>query len=243
MSASTIWAIRMTGGEGAGAPGSASRRVAAPKKPGTHAQSILPYWKIVVPVLIMGLLLGWLAASAATPQYRSTAQAFISFRTTDLSAQSKLQGLNFIQQQMGSYADLVTSPLVLGPVIEKVGLDETPEELADRVEATSSEETVLIDITVTDPRPETASTIADEIAISLGDGVLELERPEGTAQDAVQVTTVRPAPVPEDASAPNSAFLVAIGGALGLSAGVALSVLVAYFGLLQTRSRTREAAR
>lgn len=217
-----------------------SRRDAAANRRWFYVHSVLPYWKIVVPVLIMGLLLGWLAAGAMTSQYRSTAQAFISFRTTDVTAQSKLQGLNFIQQQMGSYADLVTSPLVLEPVIETLGLDEDAEELADQVEASIGEETVLIDITVTDPRPDVAAATADEIANSLGDAVLKLERPEGTAQDAVQVTTVRPARVPTDPSAPNAAFLVAIGGALGLSAGVALAVLAASLGLMQG-SRSREA--
>jgi capsular polysaccharide biosynthesis protein len=170
-------------------------------------------------------MLGSIAVNSMTAQYRSTSQVFVSLQSSDLSPETMLQGLSFTQQQVSSYADIVTSPLVLEPVIENLGLEEEPEELADRVEASSRTDTVLIDITVTDARPATAQRIADEIAVSLGDVIVRLERPVGNDQTPVQVTTVRPALLPEDPSGPNRLFMIAIGGALGLSAGVGLSLL------------------
>lgn len=191
-----------------------------------HLSAVRRHWAIVVSGLFVGLFLGSMAVNLVTPQYRSTAQVFIAFQASDVSPESMLQGLTFTQQQVASYADIVTSPLVLQPVIESLGLEEAPEDLADRVEASARTDTVLVDVTVTDEEPAMAQRIADEIALSLGDAIVGLERPVGTAPAPVQVTTVRPGLLPKEPAVPNRLFIVAVGGALGLSAGVGLSLLI-----------------
>lgn len=213
-------------GEGSAQPGAAgsARHATSSGRPGLYLSGVRRYWVLVVSGLLVGLALGSLAVNSMTPQYRSTAQVFISFQTADVSPEGMLQGLSFTQQQVSSYADIVTSPLVLEPVIDSLGLEEEPEELAQRVEATGRTDTVLIDISVTDVRPVMAQRIADEIAASLGEAIKKLERPVGTTQPPVAITIVRPGLLPEDASGPNLLFIIAVGGALGLSAGVGLSV-------------------
>ena len=41
------------------------------------------------------------------------------------------QGSTFAEKQMSSYAEVATSPRVLAPVIEQLGLRTTPKELAE----------------------------------------------------------------------------------------------------------------
>lgn len=191
-----------------------------------YRAAVARYWAVLLMGLNTGLVLGAIAASTVTPQYQSTAQVFVAFQASEVTPESSLQGLSFTQQQVISYADIVTSPLVLDPVIESLGLDEDASTLSDRVEASTRTDTVLIDISVTDAKPVMAQSIADEISVTLGDVISDLERPSGDARLPVQVTAVQPASLPEDPSAPNGLFIVAIGGAVGLSIGFGLSLLL-----------------
>lgn len=190
-----------------------------------YGDAVKRSWKVIVASLLAGVLLGWLAASLATPYYRATSQVFIAFQSTDNSSVSMLQGASFSQQQVLSYADIVTSPFVLQPVIDELGLDEGPHELAERVEATTRRDTVLIDIAVTDTSPDRAAGTADAIAASLGEFIPRVERPGTSTPSPVHITTVRPAMAPTAPSAPNSVFIVAVGAALGLSLGLGYSFL------------------
>ena len=190
-------------------------------------------WKVILACLQVGILLGWLAASLATPHYQASSQVFIAFQSTDNSPVSMLQGASFSQQQVISYADIVTSPLVLQPVIDDMGLDETPDELAKRVEATTRRDTVLIDIAVTDTDPGRAAGTANAIAASLGEVIPRVERPGTSTPSPVHVTTVRPAMAPTTPSSPNSLFILAVGAAVGLSVGLGYSI----FSLRRTTTR------
>lgn len=203
-----------------------AHRASRNRQPSYYRTAVLRYWTVLLAGLVTGLVLGGIAAASVTPQYRSTSQVFISFQASDVTPESTLQGLSFTQQQVISYADIVASPLVLDPVIDSLGLDEDAVTLAERVEASTRTDTVLIDISVTDEKPAMAQSIADEITLTLGDVIADLERPSGDTRLPVQVTTVQPASVPEGPSAPNGLFIVAIGGAVGLSIGFGLSLLL-----------------
>ncbi len=203
-----------------------AHRATRERQPSYYRTAVLRYWAVLLAGLVAGLVLGGIAAASMTPQYRSTAQVFIAFQASDVTPESTLQGLSFTQQQVVSYAGIVTSPLVLDPVIDSLGLDEDADSLGERVESSTRTDTVLIDISVTDEKPVMAQNIADEISATLGDVIADLERPSGDTRLPVQVTTVQPASLPEDPSAPNSLFIVAIGGAVGLSIGFGLSLLL-----------------
>ncbi len=203
-----------------------AHRASRDRQPSYYRAAVRRYWAVLLAGLVAGLVLGGIAASTVTPQYRSTSQVFVSFQASDVTPQSTLEGLSFTQQQVVSYADIVASPLVLDPVIDSLGLDEDAESLGKRVESSTRTDTVLIDISVTDQQPVMAQNIADEISATLGDVIADLERPSGDTRLPVQVTTVQPASLPEDPSAPNGLFIVAIGGAVGLSIGFGLSLLL-----------------
>ena len=106
---------------------------------------------------------------------------------------------------MSSYAEVATSPRVLTPVIDQLGLRTTPKELAESVEATVPADTVILEIAVTDPDPTRAAQIAnavgDELAKATGD--LSPQKENGTK--AVQATTIAEAEVPDEPSSPKIA--------------------------------------
>jgi capsular exopolysaccharide synthesis family protein len=120
---------------------------------------------------------------------------------------------------MKSYTQLVNSPLVLQPVIDELGLDETLGSLASRTDATSPLDTVLIITSVEDDDPERAASIANAVGARLATVIEDLESPR-RGESPVDVTTVRPATPPAGPVSPRPRLNLALGLLLGLSAGV-----------------------
>ena len=129
-------------------------------------------WILIVAITLAGIAAGALASILATPKYVSSTQLFVSVQSSDASNASDLvQGSSAAQQKVRSYVSVVTSPSVLTPVIEDLGLDMTSSELAGQVSAESPANTVLIDITVEDTDAQRAAAIADAVGTSFSDVV------------------------------------------------------------------------
>ena len=188
---------------------------------------------VLVTVLVTGAAVAM--TLLATPLYSARSQVFVSVRTGDTST-DLVQGASFTQRQVKSYTDLVTSPRVLIPVIEQLDLATTPDELATSISASSPIDTVLINITATNPDPQVASDIANAVAESLSTQVRELEEPED-GESPVEISSVRAATPPPSPSSPKPVRNTALGFLLGLAIGFGLAVLRE---VLDTRVRTAD---
>ena len=129
------------------------------------------------------------------------------------------QGSNFAEKQMSSYAEVATSPRVLAPVIEQLGLRTTPKELSESVEATVPVDTVILEIAATDPRPTRAAEIANAVGQELAKAAGELSPKKEDGTEAVQATTIAEAQVPDKASSPKILQNLGVGLIVGLLAG------------------------
>jgi len=181
-------------------------------------------WPLIAIVTVLAVVVAVAGTLATTRQYTATAQLFVSTQATD-TATELLQGSSFTQQRVRSYASLVGTPRVLDPVIEELGLDQDARELREQVGATVPPETVLIDIAVTDPDPDTAARIANAVAISFGNTVSELEAPAEGQASPVKVSTVEEAVAPTSPSSPDLLRNLALALALGLAGGFGLALL------------------
>lgn len=181
-------------------------------------------WVSVVLCTLLSVGAAIAVSLAMTPQYTASTQLFVSVQggasTSDL-----LQGSNFTRQQVTSYTQLATSPLVLGPVIDEMGMGVRTEELAARMSADSPLNTSLIDISVTDENAVIAAATADRIAQQFKDVISELETPADGDSSAVKVSIVRPAAAPTAPSSPNLKLNVALGLLVGLAIGVGQAIL------------------
>lgn len=195
-------------------------------------------WVTVLIMAIAGLVVAGLASFAMTPTYQATAQVFVSVRGDDTTG-DLAQGNEFTVKQVKSYTELVKSPRVLEPVIEELGLDTSPSALAKQVSAESPLDTVLINITVSNEEPDLAASAADAIADSLATVVSELEGSDDS-ESPVQISTVRPATVPDAPASPNTPLNLAIGLVVGLLCGLGIALLRE---VLDTRVRTQEDVR
>lgn len=192
-------------------------------------------WTIIALVTVVAVGLAALATALATPVYDARAQVYVSISNAG-STNDLLQGSSYTQRQVKSYTALITTPRVLQPVIDDLGLEMTPEDLAGTVSADFPPDTSLINIHARHPEPQMAAEIANELAQSLAGVVDELERPdEGISP--VAISTVREASAPTAPASPQPARNMVLGLLLGLAAGFALAVLRQ---VLDTRVRTAD---
>ncbi len=192
-------------------------------------------WMSVALITAVALGAAVLATLLTTPVFEARSQVFVSVRTSGASTSDLVQGSSFTQKQVKSYTDLVTSPRVLTPVIEHLDLPTTPDELAKSVTSSSPLDTVLINITVTNPDPLVASDVANAVADSLATQVTELEQPSDADVSPVEINTVRTATPPTEPSSPHTVLNMALGLLVGLAAGVGLALLRE---VLDTKVRT-----
>lgn len=148
---------------------------------------------IIIAVTVIVAILGALAASLlTTPLYESSARMFVS-TSGGTSVSETYQGNLFSQQRVASYSELVTSEALAARVLEVLPLGLTPSQLAAKVTASSTPDTVLFDITVTDSSPAQARDIANAMASELTTQVRDLETPEDGGTPSAGVKTFQEA--------------------------------------------------
>jgi capsular exopolysaccharide synthesis family protein len=110
---------------------------------------------------------------------------------------------------------------VLQPVIDRLGLDTTVNDLASRVSATAATSSTAITVTATDSNPGQAARLANAIGDSFTTVVAEeLERPIDSRPSIVRIDTLETAQVPLSPSAPNVRLIILVGALLGLAIGI-----------------------
>lgn len=181
-------------------------------------------WVSILIVALATLAVAAAVTFALTPRYTATTRLFFGVQGAQ-SGSDLAQGSTFAEKQLVSYAQVSTSPLVLGQVVTDLGLDMTPEELATRVEAAAPTDTVILEISVEDVDGARAAQIANAIGQRLSSvaGDLSPERQDGS--QSVRATILAPAQVPTEPSSPNVLRNLAAGLLLGLLLGVGVAIL------------------
>lgn len=182
-------------------------------------------WRLVALCTLLALGGAAGATLMTTPVYSAQAQLFISASSPVSDLNSAYQGGSFTLQRVKSYADIVSTPPVTQPVIDSLGLDVTPQELANRIKATNPLDTVLLEISVSDPDPRLARDITNAVASQFTQVVRRLETPTGGGRPLVKVTLVKAAETPEQPDSPRPTLNLALGLLVGLAIGVGGAVL------------------
>ncbi|WP_194409370.1 polysaccharide biosynthesis tyrosine autokinase [Microbacterium cremeum] len=184
-------------------------------------------WVIILVATLVGVGAGAAWSVTRTPKYEASSTVFVSTQTGSTIGELQ-QGSNFTQSRVQTYAALVSTPLVMNPVIAELDLGTTAGSLASKVSASAAVNTTLITITVTDTDPIEAADIANALAASLTDAVEQIEAveaPDGSQSSPVRLSRVRDALPPLEPSSPNLLLDVAIGGLIGFAVGICVVVL------------------
>lgn len=181
-------------------------------------------WWMVVTGALVGALAALGLSLLQTPQYSSETQLFVS-ATDTVTTSDAFQGSQLSAQRVSSYAQLLTGKRLASRVIDDLDLPQSPAELAGQITATAVTDTVLIDVTVTDPSAEQAQRIAQAVGQQFSLMVSELETPDGA--DAVSPVRVRVTDLPSllpDPSAPQTGRNVLVGLVGGLLVGAVCAI-------------------
>lgn len=196
-------------------------------------------WLLIAGTTVLALLGAIGATLVATPRYESSTQLFVSTQggsdSTDLA-----QGNSFSQQRVKSYAEIASTPAVLGPVIDELGLATTPAQLARSVTADAPLDTVLINIAVRDDSAAQAQRIAAAVGNQFALTIVSLEQPLTGERAAVRATVVKASTVPGAPVTPRVPLNLALGLLVGLALGVGLAILRT---VLDTSVRSEEDVR
>jgi capsular exopolysaccharide synthesis family protein len=189
-----------------------------------YARTVRKRWLLIVVTTVLGAAAAVAISALSQPVYEAQTQLFVSARSASDNLADTAQGGSFTQQRVKSYAQIVTSPTVLQPVIDHLRLNTSTDELAKKVNATAPLDTVLINVSVDDPSPQQAQAVANAIADQVKDVVEALEEPASGGSPPVKVTVVKQADLPDQPVSPRTRLNVALGLLLGLAAGLGLAV-------------------
>ncbi|MFT3877005.1 MAG: polysaccharide biosynthesis tyrosine autokinase [Propioniciclava sp.] len=186
-------------------------------------------------LVLLGGVGSYLYANTLPKLYRS----FSSVMVVPEQGQTTLeivQGSNYVAGIVESYALLATSPYVLQPVIDELGLEETPIQLARSVIVETPLNTTILELAVTAGSPEEARAKNEAVSRSLIKAVSELSPRIGN-QSSVRLTLISPASLPVSHVSPDNRIYALSGGA----AGLVVAVLAAFLReFLRSRPRNSD---
>jgi len=180
-------------------------------------------WTLIAACLLLTLAAAAAITLRATPQYSATAQLFISTPRTE--GIDVYQGSLFSQERVASYADLIKGEDLAQRVVDRLSLDESAGDLSEQISSVVVPETVLLEVTVTDPVPARAKGLAAGVADEFTKFVLELETAPGQRTSPIKATIVDSPTLPTSPVSPQPLRSLGLAAVLGMLLGVGLAIL------------------
>lgn len=119
------------------------------------------WWIVLISFIVGSLVVGLVTGLFITPQYKAKSTIYILGSSNSVIS---VQDLQLGSQLTKDYQELVKKRPVIEGVIKKLKLDMTYEQLRNTVEVSNAQDTRFLEISVTNPDPELAKAIADELA-------------------------------------------------------------------------------
>lgn len=181
------------------------------------------HWLGIVVILVAGVVVagGW---SLLQPRvYTASASGFVAAQgATDLG--TSLVGNQLAQSKVKSYLDIGSWRSVAEYAIRELQLAETPEALVGQVRVTNPANTVILQVSASASTPESARDLAE---VWLRGIVHQVEQIEASSGGSAPVTVIPgdSARLPTAPSSPNTRLNLALGGLIGLAAGLGYALV------------------
>ena len=172
---------------------------------------------IILAALLAGALIaGVYTKLMITPLYSATSTVLVISKETTLTSIADLQ---FGSQLTKDYSMLITSRSVLEEVLDNLGLDMGYGALKGNVSIDNPSETRILQITVTNPDPQLAKELADELAAVSSEYI-------GDKMEVVPPKIIEKAEVPAAQSSPSMSRNVMLGALAGLALAAGVVILM-----------------
>lgn len=172
---------------------------------------------IILAALLAGALIaGVYTKLMITPLYSATSTVLVISKETTLTSIADLQ---FGSQLTKDYSMLITSRSVLEEVLDNLGLDMGYGALKGNVSINNPSETRILQITVTNPDPQLAKELADELASVSSEYI-------GDKMEVVPPKIIEEAEVPVAQTSPSMSRNVMLGALAGLALAAGVVILM-----------------
>jgi receptor protein-tyrosine kinase len=178
---------------------------------------------LAMAICILAGLSGALSVTRSTESsYRASARLFVNVSAAR-GVQEALQGVQLTTGLLASYAQVATSREAAQRIIDKLHLDMSAGALSGKLSAQPQGETLLVRVSATDHDPARAALLANTAADVFIDLIDDFE--SGRAE-RVEARVIDDATRPTAPIQPKPARNLALGGTLGLLAGLAVALLL-----------------
>lgn len=151
----------------------------------------------------------------ATPQYNAATQILVN-RTTESTEGIQLNDINTNVQMINTYKDIIKGPVILDEVSQNLKNNLSANELSEKIEIATQENSQVFSLSVTDENPYEAADIANAVADTF-------QKEIGNIMNVDNVTIISEASANTDPVSPNVVVNLVIGLLLGLILGVGLA--------------------
>ena len=156
-----------------------------------------------------------------TPTYQTSTQLLISQQQTEAGLDT--QSIETDLQLVGTYSEIIQSPVILEQVISQLGLDMSYEELQNKVSVEIAESSQLLTVIVEDQDLAAAVEIANRTAEIFEAEIMELMNVDNVSILSPAVAMETQTPV-----SPNPPLNILLGAIVGLGVGAVTALILCY---------------
>lgn len=179
-------------------------------------------WKLIMLLtLIAALISGTISYFLLTPVYQSSTQILVNQKQSENQLDSTQIRSNI--DMINTYSVIIKSPAILEKVIDEIKLDQSVDQLSQKITINSQENSQVFSLTVQDSNPAKAVEIANTVSSIFQKEIKDIMNVDNVSVLAKAEIKENPTPVK-----PNPLLNIAIAIVVGLMAGIGLAFLLEY---------------
>ncbi|MER2036801.1 MAG: Wzz/FepE/Etk N-terminal domain-containing protein [Solibacillus sp.] len=174
---------------------------------------------IILMILSIGIAIG-ISFYLLTPLYQANTQILVNQNSGPEEVYS-WQTTETDLRLINTYNVIITSPVILTPVIEELKLNMTPGQLMNQISVSSESESKVVNIGVLNSDPELAVNISNTVA-----EVFKEQIPKLMSVDNITILSVAKLSDIPNPVKPNKTLNIAIGAIIGFMLGIGVAILL-----------------
>ncbi|MBD8134909.1 capsular biosynthesis protein [Bacillus sp. CFBP 13597] len=179
-------------------------------------------WKLILLLtLIAALVSGTISYFLLTPIYQSSTQILVNQKQSENQLDSTQIRSNI--DMINTYSVIIKSPAILEKVIDELELDQSVDQLSQKITINSQENSQVFSLTVQDSNSAKAVEIANTVSSIFQEDIKDIMKVDNVSILAKAEVKENPTPVK-----PNPFLNIAIAVVVGLMAGIGLAFLLEY---------------
>ena len=177
-------------------------------------------WLIILLTIISIGISAGISFYALTPIYQAQTQILVNQNNSSEGVYS-WQTTETDLRLINTYNVIITSPVILTPVIDTLNLNYTPSQLTQQISISNQNDSKVVTITVENSNPSEAVEISNTVAKVFKEQIPQLMNVDNISILSAAKLSENPIPVK-----PNKILNITIGGLIGIMLGVGLAFLL-----------------